>query len=123
MPMLELAVGGELVEVRARDRDAEALVVGLELTTRGLTTDADPERFRVEVPGPKVSEGAGEDERLRISVPATMFKLLAAEGELVDWQEAFHYKHLRVEGDSRVQRLLGQAIEPALTASVSKGAG
>ena len=60
------------------------LVVGLELTTHGLTADADPERFRVEVPGPKVSEGAGEDERLRISVPATMFKVLAAEGELVD---------------------------------------
>jgi hypothetical protein len=90
------------------------IVVGLELTSRGLTSDAQPERFRVEVPGPTVTEGAGDDERLLISIPATMFKVLATEGELADWQEALHYRHLQVDGDPRVKRLLGQAIEPAL---------
>jgi hypothetical protein len=92
------------------------IVVGLELTSRGLTGDAEPERFRVEVPGPKVTQGAGDDERLLISIPATMFKVLATEGELADWQEALHYRHLQIEGDPRVKRLLGQAIEPALAA-------
>jgi hypothetical protein len=92
------------------------IVVGLELTSRGLTSEGEPERFHVEVPGPKVTEGVGDDERLVISVPATMFKLLAAEGELADWQEALHYRHLQVEGDPRVKRLLGQAIEPSLAA-------
>ena len=92
------------------------LVVGLELTSRGLTGEGDPERFRVEVPGPKVTEGAGDDERLLITIPATMFKVLATEGELADWQEALHYRHVQVEGDPRVKRLLGQAIEPALAA-------
>ena len=71
------------------------------------------------MPGPKVSAGAGDDERLLISIPATMFKVLAAEGELADWQEALHYGHLQVDGDPRVKRLLGQAIEPALAASRS----
>jgi hypothetical protein len=93
------------------------IVVGLELTARGLTSEAESERFRVEVPGPKVTEGAGDDERLLISIPATMFKVLAEEGGLADWQEALHYRHLQVEGDPRVKRLLGQAIAPALAAN------
>jgi hypothetical protein len=92
------------------------IVVGLELTSRGLTGEGEPERFRVEVPGPKVSEGAGDDERLLITVPATMFKVLGSEGELADWQEALHYRHVQVEGDPRVKRLLGQEIEPSLAA-------
>jgi hypothetical protein len=92
------------------------LVFGVELTARGLTGEGEPERFRVEVPGPKVTDGPGDDERLLISLPATMFNVLATDGELADWQEALHYRHLRIEGDPRVKRLLGQAIEPALAA-------
>ena len=92
------------------------LVFGLELTSRGLTGEGEPERFRIEVPGPRVAEGAGDDERLVISIPATMFRVLASDGELADWQEALHYRHLQVEGDARVKRLLGQAIEPSLVA-------
>jgi hypothetical protein len=90
------------------------LVFGLELTTQSLAGEAEAERFRVEVPGPTVTEGPGDDERIKILIPATMFKVLAEEGELADWQEALHYRHLQVEGDARVQRLLGQAIQPAL---------
>ena len=86
------------------------LVFGLELTVGGLTGPGESERFRVEVPGPKVSEGAGDDERLRLSIPRTMFNLLAEEGQLVDWREAYQYRHLQVEGDARVKKLLGKAI-------------
>ena len=39
-----------------------------------------------------------------------MFNLLAEEGELADWREAYHYGHLKVAGDRRVMRLLGRAI-------------
>jgi hypothetical protein len=99
------------------------LVFGLELTTQSLTGEPAPERFRVELPGPKVSEGAGDDERIVISLPATMFRVLAEEGQLADWQEALHYRHLQIEGDPRVQRLLGQAIEPALAASEPGASG
>lgn len=88
------------------------LVVGLELTAGGLTRPGEAERFRIEVPGPKVTEGAADDARIRISVPRTMFKLLGEEGKLVDWREAYHYGHLRVGGDARVKRLLGKAIGP-----------
>lgn len=92
------------------------LAFGVELTSRGLTAETEPERFHVRLPGPNVTAGEGEAERITISVPATMFSLLSEEGELADWHEAFHYRHLRVEGDPRVRRLLGQAIEPALEA-------
>jgi hypothetical protein len=40
-----------------------------------------------------------------------MFNLLAEEGELADWKDAFYTDHLKVEGDPRVRRLLGKAIE------------
>ena len=40
--------------------------------------------------------------------------MLAEEGGLADWREAFNSAHLKVGGDWRVKRLLGKAIEPAL---------
>jgi hypothetical protein len=39
-----------------------------------------------------------------------MFTLLAEEGQLADWRDAFYYGHLKVSGDDRVKRLLGKAI-------------
>ena len=86
------------------------LVFGLELTAGGLTRPGKSEVFRIEVPGPQVSEGESDDARLRLSMPQTMFKLLAEEGQLADWKDAFYYGHLKVEGDPRVKRLLGRAI-------------
>jgi hypothetical protein len=86
------------------------LVFSLELTAGGLTSSAKSEHFRVELPGPKVSEGEPEDARIALSVPKTMFTLLAEEGQLADWRDAFYYGHLKVSGDDRVKRLLGKAI-------------
>ncbi len=87
------------------------IVFGLELTAGGLTKPGESEHFRVEVPGPKVTEGLPDDGRLNLRMPRAMFGILAEEGELMDWKEAFYYGHLKVEGDARVRRLLGQAIE------------
>jgi len=89
------------------------LVFGLELTAGGLTGPAQADRYRVELPGPKVAQGPGEDERLAVSIPKAMFRLLAEEGELADFKEAFYYGHLEVDGDRRVARLLGRAIDDA----------
>lgn len=86
------------------------LVFGLELTVGGLTGPGESERYRIALPGPEISQGAGDDERLQITIPRTMFDLLADEGRLVDWREAFHYGHLKVSGDSRVMRLVGRVI-------------
>lgn len=84
------------------------LVFGLELPARG-----DVQVFRVELPGPEVSKGFADDERLRVSIPRTMFNVLAADGELADWHEAYAHGHVKVEGDPRVQKLIAQVIEKA----------
>ncbi len=89
------------------------LAFGLELTAGGLTGPAEADRFRVELPGPKVAPGPGEDERLRLSLPRAMFRLLAEEGDLAEFKESLFYGHLQVEGDRRVLRLLGRAIDGA----------
>jgi hypothetical protein len=87
------------------------LVCEVELTAGGLTRPGESERFRVSVPGPEVSEGEPDDARIVLSMPRTMFALLAEEGELADWKDAYYYGHLKVDGDPRVRRLLGRAID------------
>ena len=86
------------------------IVFGLELTAGRLMGPGESEQFRVEIPGPKVTEGAATDGRLQLQMPRPMFGVLAEEGQLMDWKEAFYYGHLKVSGDERVKRLLGKAI-------------
>ena len=86
------------------------LVFSLELTSGGLMGPGKSETFRIEVPGPKVAEGDADDARIMLTVPKPMFTLLAEEGGVADWREAFHYGHLKVGGDARVKSLLGKAI-------------
>lgn len=86
------------------------LVGALELTAGGLTGPSKSQRYRVEVPGPKVSQGDADDARIALSIPKAMFDLLAKEGSLADWRDALYYGHLKATGDQRVLRLLGKAI-------------
>ena len=86
------------------------LVLSLKLTSGGLTGPEQTEAYRIELPGPEVTEGEADDARIVLTVPKTMFNLLADEGGIADWREAFHYRHLQVTGDDRVKRLLGKAI-------------
>lgn len=85
------------------------LVFGLELPARG-----DTQLFRVEVPGPKVSKGYAEDERLHVSIPRANFNELVEEGSVEAWQRAYERGQVRVEGDARIQKLIGQVIERQL---------
>ncbi len=89
------------------------LVLGLELTEGGLTGPKASQHFRIEVPGPKVTEGMPDDARVQLAIPRAMFDVLAEEAELADWKDAFYYGHLKVTGDERVKRLLGKTIGAA----------
>ena len=104
----------ERVQEQAPSLAKLKLVVALELTSGGLTGPGKTDIYRIEVPGPKVSAGEPDDARLTLTIPKTMFDLIAAEGGLADWREALHYGHLKVGGDSRVKRVIGRAIEPSL---------
>ncbi len=111
------AATSELIVVAVQRVQAEVpalaglkLVFSLELTSGGLTAPGKSEVFRIEVPGPKATEGDADDARITLAIPKTMFALLAEEGGLADWRDAFYYGHLNVGGDDRVKRLLGKAI-------------
>lgn len=82
------------------------LVFGLELRGRG-----DVQLYRVEVPGPKISKGFAEDERVHVSIPRSHFNELAADGKIKHWHEAFDHGQIKVEGDPNIQKLVGQVIE------------
>jgi hypothetical protein len=81
------------------------MVIGLELRGRG-----DTQLYRVEVPGPKVTKGYADDERLHVSIPRSHFNELAEDGRIRHWHEAYDHGHIKVEGDPRVQQLVGQVI-------------
>ena len=81
------------------------LVIGLELRGRG-----DTQLYRVELPGPKVSKGYADDERLHVVIPRAEFNTLVDEGKLSRWHQAFDHGHVKVQGDSRVQQLVGSVI-------------
>jgi hypothetical protein len=82
------------------------LVFGLELRGRG-----DIQLFRVELPGPKVSKGFGQDERVLVAMPRSNFNELAAEGTVRQYREAFEAGHIKAEGDSNVKKLIAQVVE------------
>jgi hypothetical protein len=110
-----VASAAELIEKAVAGIQAEVpnlanlkIVVGLELRGRG-----DTQLYRVELPGPKVSKGYADDERLHVSIPRSHFNELAADGKLRHWHEAFDHGHIKVEGDPRVQKLVGGVIVKA----------
>jgi hypothetical protein len=84
------------------------IVIGLELRGRG-----DTQLYRVELPGPEISKGYADDERLHVSIPRSHFNELAADGKLKHWHEAFDHGHVKVEGDPRVQQLVGGIMAKA----------
>jgi hypothetical protein len=48
-----------------------------------------------------------------VSIPRSHFNELASEGKLTHWHEAFDHGHVKVEGDPRVQQLVGGVIAKA----------
>ena len=81
------------------------LVFELELRGRG-----DVQMFRVEVPGPKISKGVGDDARLTVSMPRSHFNELAADGTIKHYREAFESGQIKVSGDPNIEKLISQVI-------------
>ena len=83
------------------------LTFELELRGRG-----DVQMFRVEVPGPKISKTAStEDARLTVEFTRSEFNRLAEEGTVSDYRAAYDAGHIKVSGDSNIQKLIAQVIE------------
>lgn len=83
------------------------LIFELELRGRG-----DVQMFRVELPGPKISKAAStEDARVTVEIVRSDFNRLAEEGTVSDYRAAYDAGHIKVTGDSGIQKLIAQVID------------
>jgi hypothetical protein len=101
--LIEQAVNRFLEEVPTFKR--LKLVFGLEL--RG---GRDIQLYRVELPGPKISKDLARDERVLVQIDRPVFNQLAEKGTLNSYRKAYETGKIRVEGDSNVQKLIGQIV-------------
>ena len=83
------------------------LVFGLDIRAKG-----DVQTYRVELPGPEVSKGRGEDERCRIEIDRPTFNALAdPKSGLSAYRRAVEDGHVRFEGDANVAKLVAKVVE------------
>jgi hypothetical protein len=102
--LIELATRRFLAEVPALEQIK--LVVGVELRGRG-----DVQHFRLEMPGIKVSKGPAADARLRVDMRREFFNVMAREGKIPDWIEAFSYGQAKASGPEQFLRLITTVVE------------
>ena len=102
--LIETAVNRFLEEVPALAN--LKLVAGLELRARG-----EPQMYRVEMPGPKVTKDIAADAKVRISVSRSHFNELATKGHVRDWREAFEHGDAQATGIEQVMKLIVNVVE------------
>jgi len=71
----------------------------------------DTQTFRVEVPGPKITKDVPADAKVRMSVPRAMFNVLAVDGRVADWREAFENGHAKADGAPQILKLIEKVVE------------
>jgi hypothetical protein len=102
--LIEVATQRFLEEVPALE--PIKLVVGVELRGRG-----DVQPFRLEMPGVKVTKGPAADARIRVDMRREFFNVMAREGKVADWIEAFTYGQAKASGPTEFIRLIVSVIE------------
>jgi hypothetical protein len=102
--LIELATRRFIGEVPALE--PIKLVVGVELRGRG-----DVQQFRLEMPGVKVTKGPAADARLRVDMRREFFNVMAKEGKVPDWIEAFMYGQAKASGPEQIVRLIVNVVE------------
>jgi hypothetical protein len=102
--LIELATRRFIGEVPALE--PIKLVVGVELRGRG-----DVQQFRLEMPGINVTKGPAADARLRVDMRREFFNVMAREGKVPDWIEAFTYGQAKATGPEQFLRLIINVVE------------
>jgi hypothetical protein len=102
--LIELATQRFLAEVPALA--PIKLVVGVELRGRG-----DTQQFRLEMPDLKVTKGPASDARLHVDMRREFFNVMAREGKVPDWIEAFTYGQAKASGPEQIMRLIANVVE------------
>src|ERR1700738_1642599 len=95
--LIELATRRFLAEVPALA--PIKLTVGVELGGRGGV-----QHFAPEIPAIKGSKGPAPDARLRVDMRREFFNVMAREGKVPDWVEAFTYGQAKASGAEEIMR-------------------
>ncbi len=82
------------------------LIIGIELRGRG-----DVQQFRLEMPGIKVTRAPADDARLHVEMQRAFFNVMAKEGKVPDWVEAFTYGQAKASGPEQIVKLIRQVVE------------
>src|SRR4051812_48084449 len=102
--LIELATRRFVGEVPALE--PIKLVVGVELRGRG-----DVQQFRLEMPEVKVTKGPAADARVRVDMRREFFNVMAREGKVPDWIEAFSYGQAKASGPDQIMKLIVNVVE------------
>jgi len=102
--LIEVGVRRFLKEVPALE--PIKLVIGVELRGRG-----DVQHFRLEMPDIRVTKGPAADARLRVDMRREFFNVMAREGKVPDWIEAFSYGQAKATGPEQFLKLISNVVE------------
>lgn len=82
------------------------VVVGVELHGRG-----DVQHFRLQMPELAVTKGPADDARINVEMRREFFNVMAAEGKVPDWIEAFTYGKAKATGPSQYLKLIANVVD------------
>jgi hypothetical protein len=102
--LIELATRRFIGEVPALE--PIKLIVGVELRGRG-----DVQQFRLEMPDVSVTKGPAADARLRVDMRREFFNVMAREGKVADWIEAFTYGQAKASGPEQIMKLIINVVQ------------
>jgi hypothetical protein len=102
--LIELATRHFIEEVPALE--PIKLIVAVELRGRG-----DTQHFRLEMPGVTVTKGPASDARVRVEMRREFFNVMAREGKVPDWIEAFTYGQAKASGPEQFLKLITNVVE------------
>src|ERR1039458_8020406 len=75
------------------------LVVSVELRGRG-----DVQQFRLQMPDVEVTKASAADAHVRVEMRREFFNVMAKEGKVADWIEAFSYGQAKASGPEQIGR-------------------
>jgi len=102
--LIETAVRRFLEEVPALE--PIKLIVGVELRGRG-----DVQHFRLQMPEQTVTKGPATDARVHVDMRREFFNVMAREGKVADWIEAFTYGQAKASGPEQFLRLIANVVD------------
>lgn len=82
------------------------LVVGIELRGRG-----DVQHFRLQCPELEVTKGLATDARIDVEMRREHFNVMAKDGRVPDWIEAFTYGMAKATGPAQYLRLIANVVD------------